>query len=1001
MEPILKTLAREYSRRYPSLSAVCFLFPNKRCGIFFKKYLAEFGVTSDSLPHILTISEFMQQVADFREAGKILQLFTLYKAYLDISENIQLDSLNPPSDFEDFRGWGETILADFNTVDMALADPSQIFKNLKDFREISSNFLSDEQKEVMREYFGVEDSSDSSGFWKLFDDPDNLSPLKKNFVNLWQILAPLHDKFLESLSRHNVLSSGAIYRRAANRILERGRDALPYLKVVAAGFNALTEAERVIFKTLRDEEGYPGFDEFIDFVWDATGPILNGDNFTASRFVDYNRKHFPSPSWLLPSLEAHAVTRWPEIEIISSPSNTAQTKIAAEILQKYSQPPLRQLALDAEVALVVPDESLLSNMLYSIPDSLDVVNLTMGLSMKQTSIAAFVYLLRRLYSTLRQSKEQSYFYVKDLRMLFSHPYSYKIFAPSAIESLMERVDRFHKVSISFTELSEDFKEDSSLLLFPPKEGKGIEIFAFMREIFSRLSEALKNEGETALEDAAELDVYSQYLDDLQKSLEAFEIRMPPLAILSLADRIIAAEKIGFEGEPLSGLQVMGTLETRALDFRHVIILSMNEGMMPRKASLSTFIPEALRKAYGLPPARYAEEIFGYYFFRLLSRAEKVSLIYDGRAITGLRSGQSRYLLQIKEYAPKDHLTISSWRYPLQNTPLSQVEVAKSPEIRNLLLPFMADDDSRKNLSSSSLNTYRECQVKFFLQNVLNINSDPPRGEYMDAITVGNILHEVMMELYIPDTKLQHRLLSTPITITPQTLQNILDNPDKIQTLTRDKIAKLYYGLTSTEDLNLPSESGVTDLLASQIEQLVKDIISYDISLAPFRLYGCEISRNIRVTLSSGRVVNFRFAIDRLDEITIDGQPRLRIIDYKTGSRKRYATSLQDVFAGGFGSEQIFQLFIYAWLLGKVGFPGWEEVITEIYFVPDLIAGKGGLPEIDSEPVTSFRPFLSEFNERLEALLESIFTDPSFLPPSDSSNRKSPCPLCPFLSLCHP
>ena len=460
----------------------------------------------------------------------------------------------------------------------------------------------------------------------------------------------------------------------------------------------------------------------------------------------------------------------------------------------------------------------------------------------------------------------------------------------------------------------------------------------------------------------------------------------------MAERMVASEKIGFEGEPLMGLQVMGTLETRSLDFKDIIILSMNEGIMPGKAFASTFIPETLRKAYGLPPARYAEEIFGYYFYRLISRAEKVTLIYDGRAGAGLKGGVSRYILQLREFAAKEKINEEIWQYRLQNRERKGISIEKTPEIYKLLEGYFLEGEGRKNFSASSLNTYRECGVRFFLRNILNLNSDPGPEEYMDAISVGNVLHEVMMDLYMPKP-LQKKLLSQPVVMDKDKLENILGHPEIIRDLVNLKIGKLYYKDTNVEKT---FESGVTAIMAEQIEELVKEVVKYDLGLAPFNLYGCEISRNIRVKLSSGKEVNFRFAIDRLDEITIEGEKRLRIVDYKTGGRKREANSLKDVFDGGYESEQIFQLFTYAWLLGKIGFKGWEDVMTEIYFVPDLISGKGGLPKIDNREVTSFRPFMEEFGEGIESLVESIFMDPRFEKPKDTT----PCNYCSFKSFCN-
>lgn len=990
MEPILKTVAREYAGRYSDLKNICFIFPNKRCGVFLKKYFSEFEVFTEELPHILTISEFMCQTSKTIEAGKIELLFTLFNAYKQILNQDDNQDSETVS-FDSFRSWGETVLSDFNIVDMNLTDPHEIFKNVKDYREIASNFLTEEQKEVMREYFGVHDFEGSTDFWKNFSDTEILSSSKRDFINLWQILSPLHDIFVSSLKEKGLGFPGSIYRGAYERIEEKGRDALPYKKIVAVGFNALTASERGIFHILQDQKGYPGYDDFIDFIWDATGPILKSENFNASRFVDYNKTQFPEPDWLKPVFDLIEIRDYPEIEIIAAPSNSAQTKVAGEIIRNKIKDYGEKIIKESEVALILPDESLLSNMLFALPDDTTDINLTMGMSFRFTPISSFMSVLKRLYASMRESKKGKYFYSRDLKLFFTHPYAYLIFQESQIISLIKYIEENHKISVTPEEIGDFISEATELLAFPSKTSEGYEIFDFLYKIFASLKKNIVEEDEEPGEnqDFLQVKIYEEYIKSLEETVKYYEIPASSLSLLQMADRLVASEKIGFEGEPLRGLQVMGTLETRSLDFKHIIILSMNEGIMPRKSMISTFIPESLRRAYGLPPSKYSEEIFGYYFYRLISRAEKVTLIYDGRTVSGMRGGESRYILQLRQYIPKEKITLSAWKYNLQSRIVSEISIDKTEEIKKLVESFSSENTDRKNLSASSLNTYRECQVKFFLQNILNINSDPERGDYMDPITIGNILHSVMMDLYLPE-ELQGKLLKSPVVIDSQMLEKLLINKDIIHNVTLKNIRKLYY---RKEEGEYEIESGVIRIIGEEIEELARSIVEYDLSLTPFNLYGCEISKNLRIELTGGRIVNFRFAIDRLDEINIDGVSKLRIIDYKTGTRKRSADSIEDMFEGGYKSEQLFQLFVYAWLLEKV--TAVDDVVTEIYYVPDLVKGEGGLPLIAKEKVSSFKVYKEEFSERLEKLIDSIFTSKKFCEPRDSVL----CGKCTFKFFC--
>lgn len=990
MKPVLECLAEGYAGRYNDLSKICFLFPNKRSGTYFKNYLLKSASLSEKkLPHITTISSLVQEITGLKPADKIEELFLLYRAYLHISANGKEEE--PQIDFDVFRRWGETVIADFNVVDLNLVNPEEIFKNVKDYREIASNFLTPEQKEVLSEYFGYNDYSDETKFWKNFNQSS--SELKDRFLNLWQILAPLHREMTDLYAKKNLAGSGGIYRSAAEICEKKGRDAINYKKIVVFGFNAINGAERKIFEIFRDAEGYEGFDDFADFIWDATGPILNQENISASRFINSNKKYFPGPEWLDEYLIKSSAYFLPEIKIITSPSNTFQLKIAGEILNDYKKenPDLK----DSDMALILPDETLLVNTLYSIPDEIEEVNLTMGYSFRNTGIMTFISELRRVFANMRSSQDDKVFFHKDIKLILTHPFSHIIFSDTDIDNVLDYISHYHKISISLSELNELLPDSNKLFDFPEKED-GIKLFfQFLTDILETLKSHLilteESDGSKNFE-IAHIEIFTQHLQKLERSLKEYQIPIKWHGIMGLLDRIISGEKINFEGEPLAGLQIMGTLETRGIDFKNIVVVSMNEDMMPRRSKSKSFIPEALRKSYGLPPAGYSEEIFSYYFYRLISRAEKVTLLYDARSSSGLRKGgPSRYLLQLKHFALQK-INEENRIFKIQPVPTSDASVTKTDQIHKLIDNFSLVGNDKKNFSSSSLNTYRECEVKFFLKYLMNINPDPENTDFLDPITIGNILHEIMMELYLPSEK--HKiLLKQPFTVYREDLEKILLNKNLIWDKIIRKINKYFYRLSNDKlDSPLPDSS---EMMAAQILTQIEEIIKHDIKLTPFNLLGCEISENLRIKLKSGRLINFRFAIDRLDEIKIDGETRLRIVDYKTGARKRTADSIEEVLHGDYRSEQVFQLFVYAWLLSKMDIPGKEKVVTEIYFVPDLISGKGGLPVIGKKEVKGFDEYSADFSDGIEKLIEEVFEKEKFM----ECPRQDSCKLCEFKNVC--
>lgn len=1014
MIPFLKSIAKAYAGRYADLSEICFLFPNKRGGTFFLKYLKEEYASHAMIsPAVMTISDFVAEVAQRVPASRLDLLFILFSCYRKLQGLPEVkDEKNGVSLFDDFISWGETVLNDFNEVDQYLVNPEEIFKNVKDYREITSNFLTEEQRKVMAEYFGRTDIGDPGRFWKNFEN-DNLSEAKNRFLYLWRIMMPLYRLFNEQLAGESLAYTGALYRIALDRLRKEGvRNVLcDYKKVVAVGFNALNTSEHLIFKLLKDEEGYDGFDSFADFFWDATGPILGKGRNTASTFVRADIETFPCPPWAIPSLRLSDKATLPgEIRIVSSPSNSAQAKIAGVALKELYDRLDGSEFRDAKVAVVLPDENLLLPMLYSLPEEIHDVNLTMGYPLKLTSAVSFVSLLRRTVGSIRNVRSERAFFGRDLRLFLSHPYCQACFTASSIRNVNELIISKHRVTVTEGELREEAPEIYEILHGYDRKSTPTEALKWLEKVLSDVRSRLSSGKNAFLKTRLETGHIDSYLDSLRRLSDIMNERgvpMRPTTVFRLSERLIGGEMVNFEGEPLVGLQVMGMLETRSLDFEHIIILSANERTLPRRARTRSFIADSLRHAYGMPPSNYAEEIFGYYFYRMISRAKGVTLVYDARTGGGLRSGDvSRYILQLRHLFAQDQLIEEDWKFMLSGREAVDPSVSKDEDIMERLSLFTVAGKEGRNFSASALQGYRECQVRFFYETVLRINTDPEPTEFIDAITAGNILHDVMRRVYTGDNDEKGRILDSPLRITESLIDSILENQGEIRRLVRQSINRNHYH-TGDDGIDSPLSSG-SEMVADRIVEQVMRVLAYDRSLTPFNLLGCEIEDVVRIKLPSGRIVNFRFAIDRLDEIrsSVTGRWQLRIVDYKTGSIKLNASTFDDVLKGDWRGEQVFQLFIYAWLLGKLpGFEGKTDIRMEIYNVPAIFKGEKYLPKIGSldeegalsgkqDEVESFEAYADQFSERIEEMLDSIFEAPRFEAASEEE-----CGSCPFRGVC--
>lgn len=1010
MIPFLKSVANACSARYRDLSDVLFLFPNKRAGTFFLKYLGESvaGRRAVVSPPVLPVADFVQKVSGRVVADRFTLLFELFKVYREeltsyassegkvaLPEGFNDESAR---DFDRFIAWGETVLRDFNEIDSYLADPDEIFKNVRDYREISSTFLSEEQKRVMNEYFGRDEClEDVREFWRKFNIPEDRSNLKNRFIYLWQMLAPLYRRLNDALAAKGLSTTGGSYRLALEAI--KNNCPLPWKKIVAVGFNALSTAEVAIYRALSMRKAEEEYDNYIDFFWDGTGPVLEGSLNSASEFLSVNRLNFPQPEWAADEMAKSDCTMMPEvISVAASPSNTAQTKIIGRYVSELRSRLPGSDFKEAKVAVVLPDESLLLPLLYSLPEEVGDINLTMGYSLRLTPVVSFVNLLRRVYYNRRMKNGVMAYYHRDLRRLLGHPLAVSYIGKETVEKIMGHLNKYHKFVMTVDELR-TFSEDTAVLLAPVPED-GLMALAHLDRILMRVSVNLAEGNATLIKQRLDSDYISAYRDSLARLSDLVVehgMKLTSRGAFMLADRLVAAQRVTFEGEPLSGLQVMGTLETRALDFDCIVIPSMNERIMPMKARSRTFIPDSLRKGYGLPPSNYAESLFAYYFYRMISRAKEVRMIYDARNSGGMRSGDvSRYVLQLRHLFAKGHLQEEKWSFSLGKVSGNVRPIEKTDVVMRHVEGLLEDGDDRMSLSATSLNNYRKCQVKFFYQNVMRIRCEEEAGEYIDAITQGNIVHSMMEQMYV-SSACRKRLLTEPVLIDKKNIERLLDDEKGLEDMMRRTVNRLHFHLP--EDENDTPLAGEAEIVAGYLLEQVKDILRYDLTLAPFRIYGVEITEKMVIELPDGKRVSFSFAIDRLDSIIRDGVETLRIVDYKTGSINMEANSMQELFISEKSSKEIFQLFTYAWLLGKKSgsWPsGAADVMTEIYRVGKMVPGEPNIPVFGKDKVWSFEEYGKDFDENIKTLLMEIFDRSKlFVPTSDPGA----CRFCDFARIC--
>lgn len=1012
----LHAVASAYIGSGEDLSDYCFVFPNKRSGTFFLRELSRCASPHPMLsPCVLNVADFMQRISGREVASRIELLFRLFSVYRDFKHGISSSfSDDDLLEFDRFAPWGEIVLADFNEIDQNDADAEALLRNVVDLRDIQASFLSDDQIDAIERFLGYRPSAaDAEGFWKSVlpsadagEDKQDMSVIKNKFLELWTILPELYEALRRNLEADGLATTGGVFRMAKDFVLGHGAEALPWRRVVFVGFNLLSGSESKLFSELASTQCDDGR-AYAEFFWDATGPVLSGEagshNMAATTLRRY-RKLFPTPDWAAVYMESCAKPDMPaNVTVAASPSNAAQVKVAAMKIREWIETIGPEKLADAKAAVIVPDENLLLPLMHSLPAELKDVNLTMGFSMRYTSIASFIYLLRRMQSRPRGTLRAPAFFHEDVRLFMSHPLVQVVIGTGAANRINGLVTRTHRRVVSLDWMVSEAGANGATLrdmLRPLERNTPVEeTVGYLNDVLSILNDAMaRSEDPHTVNPKMErmlIQHYRQALGRLAGWAYDHDISMHPAVVFHLTDRLLAGETINFEGMPLRGLQVMGLLETRALDFDHVMVLSMNDKVMPRRSASRTFIPAALRRAYGLPGLDKGEELYSYYFYRLISRADDVHLIYDARTGEGMRSGgKSRFLMQLEMLYDKGNVHESSYYFDSEPVPAAPQPVQKTPRVMEKLFRYTLPEGGR-NLSASALMNYCRCQVLFYYKNVAGIKDEVKASDYIDALTQGDIVHQTLQNIYMP-YKLRGKYLDSRVMLDKERLTQILDDRATMGREITRAVNKLHFKLPP-EQYDTPLEGSVA-ITAEYLLDAVRNVVAHDRDIAPIELIGTEITGDTRWKVGHAPEVNMHYAFDRVD--VVDG--RMRIVDYKTGQVDLKAPEGLDAVMNGENTKghYLIQLFTYARLLRQQAPPADRELTAEaellVYDVNQKPADIEVRPDIAGQIIDSATQVEEQFGEAAERLLEEMF-DPEtpFRPTADEET----CRTCSLSHLC--
>ncbi|MCH5319718.1 MAG: PD-(D/E)XK nuclease family protein [Paramuribaculum sp.] len=978
MKSFLRQIADIYAlNEADSIDDYLFIFPNKRSSTFFSHYLNEHPQIQEDNVHTATIGAFVAYLSDNTAAQRIDQLFILYNEYRKLAHTREMD-------FDRFSFWGNMILDDFNDVDRYLVAPDKLFDNLKKLKTINSNYLTDDQIEVIRRYWKDDVSVPTvDSLWKHIKT-DGQNKLGEKFMLLWNVLTELYFNFHQQLESHKLTTSGNQYRNAAY-LLKTSDDKLEKKlrrkRYVFIGFGVLSTSEYVIFNKLKQRG-------IADFYWDINHPLFNTEFNAVIRFIRRNQQLFPSRY----QIDSSGSDNAPNIEITGIPGNVAQVDYVSDRLRTWlNQNIIKNPENATDTAVILPDESLFIPLLYNIPQEIENINITMGLSMRDNPLSALMRSVSVLQqrSSLRQGIYR--FYYEDVISVISFAPIRNI-SPDQCDKLRKTINDKRLFHLSEEQIEELAPALSEIFVTVKNKTDIYEVINYLRNITLLISSNTEPDDKIA---QSYLKSYNDKLDEIDAGCETFGIDMKGTTLFRMVDRAISNDRIHFFGEPLRGLQIMGVNETRALDFDNLIIMSVNEGVLPKKNYSMSFIPDFLRVAYGLPSSSFQEQVLAYLFYRLISRAKNVELLYDAR-VGGLKTGEfSRYIAQLLYLYDEDKIKHKMMSYDIQTSFLPLLDIEKTPDILAKLEQFKstASKENKKFLSASSLNTYINCQLEFYLRYVEGYDSQSEMQDFIDAGTYGTILHNVVQDFY--NSFREDQSEDTPVIISAEDLRRHLDpaNPLIDKLITRN--VNFYYNkLGHDSDEPLTGEAYITGGI---IKEMILNMIRREIDLTPITFRAAEKKIEDTFRVNDNLSVNIRQFIDRIDSITdAEGNSVDRIVDYKTGSDELKAPSITDLFIHDDKSyKAIMQLLFYCLIYSqkeKVDY----RIQPVIYKMLEI--GRDGIKnlKIGKEDLLDYRDFKDEYRQNLQQLIEEIFNpEVSF----KASPDETACKFCAFKAIC--
>lgn len=948
MQPFLQLVAHDlYTKIGNDLSRTVLVFPNKRANLFFNEYLAEESDQPIWSPAAMSISDLLQKLSVQKAGDPIRLVCELYKVFKE--ETGSRETL------DDFYFWGELLISDFDDVDKNMVDADKLFSNLQDLKNLMDDyeFLDEEQEEAIRQFF--------QNF-----SIERRTELKEKFISLWDKLGIIYHRYRENLAELGIAYEGMLYR---NVIEQLDTDRLKYDKYVFVGFNVLNKVEKEFFQKLQ-RAGKAMF--YWDYDLFYTQRISKHE---AGEFIKRNLIDFPNE---LPESYFDIFRKPKKIRYISASTENAQARFL------FSQ--TAQMGSEKENAIVLCNEALLLPVLHSIPQDVQNVNITMGFPLAQTPVYSFINAAMEL-QTNGYRPDTGRFTYEAVSKILKHPYTRQLSDHATrLERELTKTNRFYPLP------SELKKDDFLTILFTPQSNIR-ELCDYLLRLIKSISILYRKEGEydDIFNQLYRESIFQSHLkiNRLYSLIESGELSVRTDTLKRLITKVLTASNIPFHGEPAIGLQIMGVLETRNLDFRNLIMLSLNEGQLPKAGGESSFIPYNLRKAFGMTTIEHKNAVYAYYFYRLIQRAENITLLYNTSSDGLNRGEESRFMLQLLVEGPHEITReyLEAGQSP-QNT--LEIQIEKTPEIlRRLYRAYDTAQPESVILSPSALNTYLDCRLRFYYRYVAGLKTPDEVSAEIDSALFGTIFH-LSAQLAYTDLTANGKMIQR------EDLERLLRDEIKLQGYVDQAFKQELFKVAPEEK---PEYNGVQLINSKVIVSYLKQLLRNDLQHTPFEMVAMEkkVSEKITIQTALGPLtLRLGGTIDRMDA----KEGTLRIVDYKTGGSPKIPANIEQLFTPSeTRPNYIFQTFLYAAIMSRKQPLMVAPALLYIHraasesYSPVIEMGEPRKPKI---PVNNFAFFEDEFRERLQALLEEIFDEKE---PFTQTEDIKKCAYCDFKAIC--